>query len=389
LLAVTDPDNVLGNFNESTNVLAIAALPDIVMDEATTTDATNVKITYDVNSANINDQNITFDIYRSSTSNGHDILFATSTLDKADVTDLAMGHHDNVPLTLQYAASSGLHNLRSDPGHPYIVVDANADHSITESDSASEQNDETWFEKHLLVAIAHGFTPDPLGRTPAWETAMAAVIPHTDGGSGIIAFNWVSTSFLPIGGQAVAAGDRLYQDVVNRADELATRRGDVVDIQFVGHSRGAVVISQALQDLVGTQDPALTGGYFRMTMLDPHPANNSAVRLSASTPIGWILAAGTILFQAAANDPDVAVPTNVKEVDLYYQHNAARVLQGFPDHYLNLWGESDSDIQIPPGVLLHTTNLTGLQYEGFGYIGHTTIDAWYMAFVLGKTNIWG
>jgi hypothetical protein len=162
-----------------------------------------------------------------------------------------------------------------------------------------------------------------------------------------------------------------------------------VDIQFVGHSRGAVVISQALQDLVGTQDPALTGGYFRMTMLDPHPANNSAVRLSASTPIGWILAAGTILFQAAANDPDVAVPTNVKEVDLYYQHNAARVLQGFPDHYLNLWGESDSDIQIPPGVLLHTTNLTGLQYEGFGYIGHTTIDAWYMAFVLGKTNIWG
>lgn len=50
---------------------------------------------------------------------------------------------------------------------------------------------------------------------------------------------------------------------------LATRQthvGEVVDLQFIGHSRGAVVASEAL---VATTDPALEGSYTVATLLDP------------------------------------------------------------------------------------------------------------------------
>ena len=55
---------------------------------------------------------------------------------------------------------------------------------------------------------------------------------------------------------------------------------DVVDVQFIGHSRGSVVISQALMDLSDTNPDSqydiadvpswLSSSYMMMTMLDPH-----------------------------------------------------------------------------------------------------------------------
>jgi hypothetical protein len=246
---------------------------------------------------------------------------------------------------------------------------------------------------------------DPTGATPAWETAMAAAVPHTDGDNGVIAFNWVSTSALAVPGQAVAAGNQLYQQVVSRADQLASAHpGDVVDVQFIGHSRGAVVISQALQDLEGTTDPALKGAYLRMTLLDPHPANNQvgsegqlwdALPNSLDTnlldPIAQRLVNSIIYnFQANAADPNVIVPNNVNEVDLYYQQNHAADITGGISHYLNLWGESPFDLQYQAGLnaLIHTpVNLTGFNFPGFGYISHTSIEDWYTSVILPQ-NIW-
>ena len=46
----------------------------------------------------------------------------------------------------------------------------------------------------------------------------------------------------------------------------------MVDIQLIGHSRGSVVITQAMQDLQNDLNniPQAAGGYWLLTYLDPH-----------------------------------------------------------------------------------------------------------------------
>ncbi len=51
---------------------------------------------------------------------------------------------------------------------------------------------------------------------------------------------------------------------------------DVIDIHLIGHSRGSVVISQAARQLELNYPDYTRQGYIQMTLLDPHPALNSA-----------------------------------------------------------------------------------------------------------------
>ena len=132
---------------------------------------------------------------------------------------------------------------------PFIEVVAKLDGS-----SAS-------FETHVLGVIAHGLEFDPFlilaDQVPAWEIQMAADLQH-DGYQAVIPFNWVRLSVLPFPFAITIASNLLYHQVVAEANQLAGQHpGDVVDISFIGHSRGAVVISEVLQDLVGTTDPSL------------------------------------------------------------------------------------------------------------------------------------
>ena len=79
--------------------------------------------------------------------------------------------------------------------------------------------------------------------------------------------------------------------------------------------------SQALQDLDGTTDPVLAGGYVKMTLLDPHPANNAYGLASFNGPFGVLVAGPALIaFQAAAHDPQVVIPPNVDAWDDIYQN---------------------------------------------------------------------
>ena len=133
---------------------------------------------------------------------------------------------------------------------PFIVVVANSDGSTAS------------FETHVLGVIAHGLELDPTlwltNQVPAWELQMAAALQQIDGYQAVIPFNWVLLSILPVPQTIQLAGSELYQQVVAEANQLASQHpGDVVDINFIGHSRGTVVISEVLFDMVGTNDPAL------------------------------------------------------------------------------------------------------------------------------------
>ncbi len=84
---------------------------------------------------------------------------------------------------------------------------------------------------------------------------------QTGGYDRVVPFFWVAESLLPAPGQAVAAGRRMAEQIIAAAHTIPA--GSPIDLHLIGHSRGSVVISEALQTIEaiaqsGT-DPQLAG----------------------------------------------------------------------------------------------------------------------------------
>src|SRR5262249_32966545 len=154
-----------------------------------------------------------------------------------------------------------------DPHRPYIVVAANADHSLLESDQGNDTNDSTAFRTYTIGVVTNGLQPLGQFQPTDWVYSMAAALVG-DGYNQVIPFDWGSVSNIPSPGITVMEGDILASQVRDAAHQLVSRPdtlpGSVVDVHFIGHSRGAVVISRALQDLNAASAPELRGGYMKM-----------------------------------------------------------------------------------------------------------------------------
>lgn len=358
-----------------------SAAPAIQMSFATTTDAQTVSVNYTITGASLAGQNVGFNIYRTSAydSLSNAQLLGTATIPASDSADLSLGSHTGVKLSLTAPNGQPVTALTPNTALPFIVVVADSDGS-----SAS-------FETHVLGVVAHGLELDPmlfwLNDVPAWELQLASALQQTDGYEAVIPFNWVRLSFLPFPMAIQLAGSELYQQVAAESDQLASQHpGDVVDINFIGHSRGTVVISEALQDLVGTNDPALRGGYMEMTLLDPHPANLAFSKFTwdPSLPAANDLAALVIWFEYLAHDPQVVVPPNVMQTQLYDEQTTAGQL-GFSyqsEILLNFWGEMASAIPNQSAQPIEELNLTNVVAAGIGLIGHEEVHDWYLANVV-------
>ncbi len=220
---------------------------------------------------------------------------------------------------------------------------------------------------------------------PAWEMQTAAAL-QQNGYEAVLPFNWVRLSILPFPFAIEWASNQLYQQVVAEADQLASQHpGDVVDIHFIGHSRGNVIVSQAIQQLAGTNDPALRGGYMQMTLLDPHPANNLYGRFSwlSGVEVSDLSAAAIFVFQALARDPQVIVPANVQQADLFDQQTLAGHLFRYGDEFfVNLWGETAATIPNESARPIQEQNLTNVNAPGIGFIGHSEVHDWYLVNVV-------
>ena len=370
-------------------------IPQLSLSEATTLDAKSVAVTYGIANAAVTNP-LTFNVYRSATPtfDSSSTLIGTQTIDPAmDPTDLQLGNHT---VTL----ISGT-NLPPDPSHPYVVVVADANNSVPE---AAGSVNTAYFRKFLVGVISHGFNFSTSTVTPDWEQSMATDLMIYDNYDFVIPFNWMAQSHDPEPGLAAAAGHDMYSQVVKKANELAAvHAGDVVDLHFIGHSRGAVVVSQAMLDLVGTTDSALEGSYIKATFLDPHPANGSTIGLASGYPIPVAaLLGGELLWYDAvstlANDRQVVVPTNVKDADVYYQHSSYLdgfilkpfVAQSASEFFLNLWGEGPNDGIIEDSASpIEWHNLTdnvdtsdGPDGLAIGPIGHSEVPTWYLMHVV-------
>jgi hypothetical protein len=366
------------------NVAAVPFESDIVMDMATTTDASTVTATYDINVLSVT-QPLVFNIYRSANQAFYSSadLIGTDTLSASDKADLSVGHHQ-VKLAVLYAS-----DMAPDPRRPFITVVANPGKTVQEPNYA---NDTAYFQAFIIGAISHGYDlNDPPDSTPPWEIGMANDLMNVDdykADGTVITFHWVGASRESQSGQAVFAGAILEIQVAAIAARYeAQHAGNVVDLHFIGHSRGSVVISEAIQDLMKAYPNLIQGSFIRMTMLDPHPAMNypgrvyySAAGNPAAIGLRWLY----LRFQSVAVDPKVVVPSVVNSAEVFFQHTP---VDKFPlsntESQLNLWGQGNDGMIInksPNQIGYH--NLTSQSFAGIGMIGHTEVHDYYQKFVV-------
>ena len=331
----------------------------VTLTKATTPDAKTVVITYAVAGANAN--SIHFDLYRSATSDAT----ANSILstDDANPADLTLGEH-----TVSFTPNAG---LPPNTALPYVVAVA----------SSNGQKSTVYFRKFLIGVIAHGFdrwafantlSPVSLVSVPPWETTMARTLQAIDRYDDVLAFNWTQTCTLPRPDMAIQAAHRLATEVLAKTAIRNRHPGDVVDIHFIAHSRGAVVVTEAIKDLAA-QDPLFAGSFVEVTLLDPHPASNcfaancapinnpdlpwaSFAKDSSNrlTTAAQIARTRVTRFQQAAADPPVTIPPGVRKVEVWFQHTPASCFNPHAlEHEMNLWGIAD-----PPGLIDQSGQLT-------------------------------
>jgi hypothetical protein len=363
----------------------LSAMADIQMTGATTTDARTVSVNYTITGASVAGQPLDFNVYRSA---GYESvsgaqLIGTASISASDSADLSVGQHQGVKLSLTGTNGQPLTSLAPNTALPFLVVVANPNGTLAESNST---NNTASFETHVLGVVVHGLEFNILRpTTPAWETQMAADL-RRDGYEAVIAFNWVRLSATPSPSAPATAAGQLLGQIQTQADQLASQHpGDVVDINFIGHSRGNVVISEVLQNMLGTADPALRGGYMQMTMLDPHPANNIDSKFSwlLGNALADTLAQVTLLFQFLAHDPQVVVPSDVAQAEVFDQQTMSGQRFNYPlQTFINLWGEPPASIPNQSSVPIESKNLTNVIAAGIGLIGHDEIHDWYTANVV-------
>lgn len=343
---------------------------------ATETDARTVAIDYSIGtSPPVSD--LTVEVIRSADPvlDGSDVRVGSVVLSGSDVTP---GVHRRVPLALTTRAP-GVDALAPDPAHPFVFARTTGPDGMTTSAS---------FRKYVVALVSHGFEP-PTGdnQTPAWETQMAGSLTQA-GYDAVIPFNWMAEAGLPQPGLAVAAGVRAGNALV-QAIQTTVPAGSVADVHVIGHSRGSVVITQALATLQSglATVPQAAGGYWRMTYLDPHPAHaaNVVPFSGAESRIGRLALELANAFSDIAQDPfPLNVPAAVADVQTYYENSPAGTLLPLTEEsILNPWGTFPSGgIVAAAGAMTHFETLS-LTTPG---MAHGVVHEWFQQNVVPQLN---
>jgi hypothetical protein len=118
--------------------------------------------------------------------------------------------------------------------------------------------------------------------------------------------------------------------------------GDVVDWHLIGHSRGTVMISQALLAAAAAKDTTLRRGWNILTLLDPHPANNALGVMedyAPANPLSNTAYNSYREFQERAKDPAIELPAGVgiRGVDVLFQKSTVDQILADPPSTGDLW----------------------------------------------------
>jgi len=227
------------------------------------------------------------------------------------------------------------------------------------------------FRTRSMAVVVHGGVQNQSWKNgPPWQLVMARTL-GDQGYDVALPFNWVSESTTP--GAAPRQGRRLANLIVETAGAFPP--GEPIDVHLIGHSEGAVVVTQALRLLGPSPTPELGEGYLRVTLLDPYSASNGVPGQNASFggPLGWIAKAVIDNYQSRADDPPVVVPGWVDGAEVIYQQTPASKDHGTNNHIYNLWG------QVPVRGVSVYYDLTPASVT---HSGKTGVAAWYQRHVV-------
>ncbi len=354
---------------EARNLLSASGVPHVTVVSATTADSRGVTVTYDVDAAAAG-QAIKFQVFRGATAalDASDTPIAASqalpttavapgTLDNAGNPATAAGQH-----TLTIALPGG---LPPNPLNPNVLVAASDALDMSQGNTLSSAS----FPVYTVAVITHGGQQphDWSAKGPPWERTMAAEL-LAEGYNAVIPYNWVAASGTP--GAAVRQAPLVAADVVRAASAFPANAP--VDVQFIGQGEGTVVNSQAILYLNAEGWPAnAAAGYLKVTMLDPHAANNAfqSQQYSVSNGILGLVAKTTInAYQSKAHDPFPVVTSNVQDAEVFFQQTPVRLTAGSNDGIYNLWG------QVPVQGQAQYYDLTA---PGMSDAGKFGVEDWY------------
>lgn len=379
LLVRADDFAVIAESDEDNNVRSLE-LSNIRIVHAITDDSRQVRFDYEVTGAPAGQFEVK--LYRSTRQN-----FTPETFDPAQdkqigpisvLTNTAPGTFSGV-----IASKAGFEPLAIDAKHPYVFIVADPQAHLVET---KEDDNSAFFEKRVLGVVTHGFAvvgPLNLG-SPNWITQMSDALHNNRGYDRSFPYYWTQWSGVAASGMTQLAGVDLAHRIESEITQMRSQWPNaVIDLHLIGHSRGAVVISHALQNL---QSNSLVGGlvrqgFTRLTMLDPHPARNQfGIRLFSASPTlpGFLAAAIVVAFQSQTRDPDPYFPAFTDQPELYFQQSpwflAASPYTPVPlSVVFNLWGQSS--VLNLSGRPVFSMNLTG-------FTNHEAIHDFYFDFVL-------
>ena len=289
--------------------------------------------------------------------------------------------------------------LVPDPQLPYVLAVADPQEQLPPG--VTTDSTQAYFRIYTIATVTHGQEFSNQGAASApWVQSIVSGL-QSEGFDSVIPVYW--TSFPPAPGQTQAAGTDMYNQIVAAASRLSgLQENDIIDVQLIGHSRGASVIGVAMQDLITNPPniPQLQHGYYEMTFLDPHPANSDTVNdvslasLQALslvwTPAEYatvVLDIGYFVASVYANDPSITVLPRVNQAQEYYQTNSnfalssSSLLNSLWEAVFNLWGvPGQITVADPSTTLAYAVDLSSLG------VGHGEVPLWYLTNLASLTN---
>lgn len=271
-----------------------------------------LQVDYQLLSSVSDNSNLTFDVYRSTDSS----FDATDKWIGAIKPDSGL----NQP-TLPQSATADLGTaMRPDPSRPFVIVVARASGAATETELSDNS---LAFRKYTIAVISHGGIQGSHYNIPEWEAKLARQM-QSFGYDAVIPFNWANKSRTP--GAAAKQAPRMAKRIL--AESAAFPTGSSIDLDYIAHSEGTVVVTQASMFLQKNASAPFQTGYHRMSLLDPHAANPEAPNNAESTAggfSGWLANRIISWYKGNARDPLVQIPNNINEADVYYQRTPVSV----------------------------------------------------------------
>ncbi len=339
--------------------LLAVVTPSVLMLSASTLDSQGVTITYNVETPRTAPITLAFDRSTDALLSTDDVpvepIVALPGADSSGASTTSVGVH-----TVTVPIPGG---LPLNPKHPYVLVVANPV-ATQPGDTPSTAS----FRTHTIGVVTHGGIQYSAWKKtgPPWTLRMAQTL-RDQGYDKVIAYNWVLASNTP--GAAAKQGPILAKRISAASRTFPV--SDPVDVQFIGHSEGAVVNTQAIVALAKNQTPQLKAGYWQDTLLDPHAANPDTPGRQysvAAGPIGAIAKLAIDNYQARARDPLAFVPDRINNAQVFYQQTPANRDHNQNGGIYNLWGE------VPVRGNAAYFNLTG---SGIVHSGKHGVYTWY------------